>query len=98
MLVLEQGRAEQRGPPRGQDVCLVVGLLTSAIKHNLLAWTGENSCYAVHSENSCCAVRAGSRRAPDVAGSLRRRRAKTHRRGKAQSEYKQIPFPLWTGQ
>ena len=36
--------------------------------------------------------------ATDSAGSLRGRRAKISRRGKVQSEYKQILVPFWTGQ
>ena len=65
----------------------------SSIKPILLAWTGANSCCAVHASRG-----AGSRHAPDSAGGLRGRRAKLSRRGEAQSEYKQILVPFWTGQ
>ena len=74
-------------------VFLVVGVLTRAIEPILLAWTGENPWESVHAS-----LGAGSRRAPDLAGGLRGRRAKTQRRGEAQREYKQIQVPFWTGQ
>ena len=59
----------------------------------LLAWTGVNLCCSVHASRG-----AGSRRAHDSAGGLSGRTAKVSRRGKAQSEYKQILVPFWTGQ
>ena len=57
------------------------------------AWTSENLCCAVHAGQG-----SGPRHTPDLAGGLRWRRVKTRRRGEAQSEYKQILVPLWTGQ
>ena len=42
-----RARAEQRGSPSGQGVFFVVKVLARAIKHILLAWTGENSCCGV---------------------------------------------------
>ena len=59
-------RAEQRGPPRGKGVFLVVRILSRAIKHILLAWTGADSCCTVHASqgaalhgasNSVCCLR-----------------------------------------
>ena len=40
---------------------------------------------------------SGSRRARDSAGGLRGQRAKISRSDEAQSEYKQILVPFWTG-
>ena len=47
-----RSRAEQRGPPLGQGVFLVVGFPKRAIKHIFLSWTGDNSCCAVHASRS----------------------------------------------
>ena len=60
-----RARAEQCGPPRGQGVFVVVGVLAGAIKHILLAWTGKNSYYCVH------ASRGTAHDVPDSAGGLR---------------------------
>ena len=48
-----RARAEQREPPRGKGVFLVVGILAHAIKNVLLALPGANSC---------CAERVSKRR------------------------------------
>ena len=52
-----RARAEQCGPPHGQGVFFVVEVFACAIKHILLAWTGESSHCGVHTSRG-----AGSRR------------------------------------
>ena len=59
--------AKKRGPPRGQGVFLVVGVLARAIKNILLHRTGENSCCGVHASRGAGLRRPLLGRRPPLA-------------------------------